>query len=190
MHSPLRLSSQVINLILPFVVETVHSVDEAIVAVLPVADLLVEPRVKCSVLSSSGSSVIIRTFVKCSNISNASVVLALSKVLQVSNGSLPGIILALGKVLQICNLVLACIILTLSEGVQSSNLSLPGSVLRVELFVELCNVRDSGLVVLSLLLLQRLDLILTEIIFSGGGHLQSIVILPQLVMVSSECVNL
>merc|ERR1712080_596172 len=103
-----HLCSQVINLSLPFVVQTVNSVDQVVVAVLPVANLLVEPRVKCSVLGPPGGSLVIRTFVESGNISNATVVLALSEVLQVGDGSLPSVILTLCKL------------------VQSSNLSLPG----------------------------------------------------------------
>merc|ERR1712200_387542 len=120
----------------------------------------------------------------------AAVVLALGKVVKVGDGSLASVILALSEVLQVGNLSLAGVVLTLGPGVEGSNLSLPGSVLGFQLAVQLGDVHLSGSVVLLLLLLKRLDLVLAEIILTGGGHLQSIVVLLQLIVVSPEGVDL
>merc|ERR1711934_1161186 len=149
-----------------------HPVLQVLVGVLAIRDLLADPLVQSGVLSSPGGSLVVSALVQGSNVCLATVILALGKVLQVGNGSLAGVVLTLGP------------------GVESGDLGLPGSVLSVQLAVQLGNVHLSGGVVLLLLLLKRLDLVLAEIILTGGGHFQSIVVLLQLVVVSPEAVDL
>merc|ERR1719474_905217 len=169
---PLNPGLKVLNVRDAVRVLSVHPVLQVLGGVLAVRDLLADPLVESSVLSSPGGSLVVSALVQGSNVCLAAVVLALGKVLQVGDGSLASIILTLGKVLQV------------------GDLGLPGSVLSVQLAVKLGNVHLSGSVVLLLLLLKRLDLVLAEIILTGGGHFQSIVVLLQLVVVSPEGVNL
>merc|ERR1711936_1100114 len=160
-----------------------HPVHQVRVGVLAIRDLLVDPLTESLVLTVPGGGLSISTLVKGSNVSLATIILALGKVVKVGNGSLAGIILALSKVLQVSNLSFAGVVLTLCPGVKSSNLSLPSAILSVKLAIELCDVHLPGSVVLLLLLLQRLHLVLAEIIFASGGVLESVMVLPQLVMV-------
>merc|ERR1712037_495425 len=151
---------------------SVHPVLQVLVGVLAIRDLLADPLVEGGVLSSPGGSLVVSALVQGSNVCLATVILALGKVLQVGDLRLAGVVLALGP------------------GVKGSNLGLPGSVLSVQLAVQLGNVHLSGGVVLLLLLLKRLDLVLAEIILTGGGHFQSIVVLLQLIVVSPKAVDL
>merc|ERR1711934_38056 len=187
---PLNPGLKVLNVGNAVRVLSVHPVLQVLVGVLAIRDLLADPLVQSGVLSSPGGSLVVSALVQGSNVCLAAVVLALGKVLQVGDGSLASIILTLGKVLQVGDLRLAGVVLSLGPGVESSDLGLPGSVLSVQLAVQLGNVHLSGGVVLLLLLLKRLDLVLAEIILTGGGHFQSIVVLLQLVVVSPEAVDL
>merc|ERR1711934_28062 len=187
---PLDPGLKVLNVRNAVGVLSVHPVLQVLVGVLTIGDLLADPLVEGGILGSPGGSLVISALVQSSNVGLATVVLALGKVLQVGNGSLASVILALGKVLQVGDLRLAGVVLSLGPGVEGCDLGLPGSVLGVQLAVQLGDVHLSGSVVLLLLLLKRLDLVLAEIILTGGGHLQSIVVLLQLVVVSPESVDL
>merc|ERR1719225_2180808 len=178
---PLNPGLKILNVRNAVRVVGIHPVLQVLVGVLTIGDLLADPLVE---------SLVLGTLVQGSNVRLATIVLALGKVLQVGNGSLASVILTLGEVLEVGNLRLAGVILTLSPGVEGSNLGLPGAVLSVQLAVQLGNVHLSGSVVLCLLLLKRLDLVLTEIILTGGGHFQSIVVLLQLIVVSPEGIDL
>merc|ERR1711936_537173 len=142
-----------------------HPVHQVRVGVLAIRDLLVDPLTESLVLTVPGGGLSISTLVKGSNVSLATIILALGKVVKVGNRSFAGVVL------------------TLCPGVKSSNLSLPSAILSVKLAIELCDVHQPGSVVLLLLLLQRLHLVLAEIIFASGGVLESVMVLPQLVMV-------
>merc|ERR1711934_582862 len=187
---PLNPELKVLNVRNAVRVLSVHPVLQVLVGVLAIGDLLADPLVESGVLSSPGGSLVVSALVQGSNVCLATVVLALGKVLQVGDGSLASVILALGKVLQVGDLRLAGVVLALGPGVKGSNLGLPGSILSVQLAVQLGNVHLSGGVVLLLLLLKRLDLVLAEIILTGGGHFQSIVVLLQLIVVSPEGIDL
>jgi len=104
--------------------------------------------------------------------------------------SLASVILLLGEVLEVCDLLLAGVVLPLGPAVQGLDLLLPGVVLGVELAVQLGDVRDAVLVVLLLPLLQRFDLVFPEVVLPLGGVDQSVVILPQGVVVSPQSVDL
>merc|ERR1711934_392068 len=169
---PLNPGLKVLNVGNAVRVLSVHPVLQVLVGVLAVRDLLADPLVESSVLSSPGGSLVVSALVQGSNVCPATVVLTL------------------GKVLQVGDLRLAGVVLTLGPGVESGDLGLPGSVLSVQFAVQFGNVHLSGSVVLLLLLLKRLDLVLAEIILTGGGHFQSIVVLLQLVVVSPEAVDL
>merc|ERR1719225_697722 len=165
---PLNPGLKILNVRNAVRVVGIHPVLQVLVGVLPIGDLLADPLVESGVLGSPGSGLVIGPLVQGGNVRLATVVLAL------------------GEVLEVGNLRLAGIILTLGPGVEGSNLGLPGAVLSVQLG----NVHLSGSVVLCLLLLKRLDLVLTEIILTGGGHFQSIVVLLQLIVVSPEGIDL
>merc|ERR1711934_821768 len=169
---PLDPGLKVLNVRNAVGVLSVHPVLQVLVGVLTIRDLLADPLVEGGILGSPGGSLVI------------------SALIQSSNVGLATVVLALGKVLQVGDLSLASVVLTLGPGVEGSDLGLPGSVLSVQLAVQLGNVHLSGSVVLLLLLLKRLDLVLAEIILTGGGHFQSIVVLLQLVVVPPEAVDL
>merc|ERR1711934_666186 len=169
---PLNPELKVLNVRNAVRVLRVHPVLQVLVGVLAVRDLLADPLVEGGVLSSPGGSLVVCALVQGSNVGLATVVLALGKVLQVGDLRLAGVVLALGP------------------GVKRSDLGLPSDVLSDQLAVQLGNVHLSGGVVLLLLLLKRLDLVLAEIILTGGSHFQSIVVLLQLVVVSPEAVDL
>merc|ERR1712209_83194 len=187
---PLNPGLQILNVRNAVGVLRVHPVLQVLIGVLTVGDLLADPVVESSVLSSPGGGLVVGALVQGGDVRLATVVLALGKVVQVGDGSLASVILALGKVLQVGNLSLAGVVLSLGPGVEGSNLSLPGSILSVQLAIQLGDVHLPGGVVLGLLLLKRLDLVLAEIILTGGGHLQGIVVLLQLVVVSPQGVDL
>merc|ERR1719414_2290774 len=187
---PLNPGLKVLNVRNAVRVVSVHPVLQVLVGVLAIGDLLADSLVEGGVLGSPGGSLVISALVQSGNVCLATIVLALGKVLKVGNGSLASVILALGEVLQVGNLSLAGVVLALGPGVEGSDLGLPGAVLGVQLAVQLGDVHLSGCVVLRLLLLKRLDLVLAEIILTGGGHFQSIVVLLQLVVISPQGVNL
>merc|ERR1712077_152502 len=187
---PLNPGLKVLNVRNAVRVLSVHPVLQVLGGVLAIRDLLADPLVESSILSSPGGSLIVSALVQGSNVCLATVILALGKVLQVGDGSLASIILTLGKVLQVGDLRLAGVVLTLGPGVEGSDLGLPGAVLSVQLAVQLGDVHLPGSVVLLLLLLKRLDLVLAEVILTGGGHFQSIVVFLQLIVISPEGVDL
>merc|ERR1712172_140144 len=136
-----------------------------------VPDLGVDSVAERLVLGVPGGSLSIGACVKRGNVSLARVILALGEVLKVGNVSLASVILSLSKVLKVGDLLLA-------------------AVLRVQLAIQLGNVCDSVLVILLLSLLQGLDLIFPQVIFSLCGVDEGIVILLEGVMISSQGVNL
>merc|ERR1719215_1972693 len=101
-----------------------------------------------------------------------------------------GSLLSLQPLVQRSNIGLAAVVFCLGKVVQSSDLGLAGTVLRVKLAVQLGNVGDAGLVLLGVLLLQGLDLVLSEVIFSLGRGDKRVMILSQVIMVRSEGIDL
>ena len=122
--------------------------------------------------------------------------------------SLAGLVFLLSEVLQVLDLLLARVVLGLGPAIQALDLLFPGVVLGVQLTVQLGDVCDPGLVVLLSPLLQGLDLVLPKVergqwrldiipevwlpetVLPLCGVLQSLVVSLQLVVVSSQGLNL